>query len=460
MSEIVNYSKLAHLHPKQIEALEATKKYKYVLYGGAMGGGKSHFLRWAVVYWLLVLAEKYHQKGIRAGLFCEDYGSLNDRHISKIKYEFPKDLGTYNEQRHEFTMHPLYGSSVVAFRNLDDPSKYVSSEFAIIAVDEIGRDPYSMFSILRTRLRWVGIPDVKFICASNPTGEAWVKRYWIDRNFPPEEKETDQFFYIPALPKDNPSLDKSYYQSLESLDEKERKAYLEADWTAFDTEMDAQGFMKLLTDPELQNAIVDKPIHAGEGVLGVDPAAGGDRSAIVYKSETCKEVVFSQKLNDVLQLIPVIAQAIIKFGNVKELVLDRTGVGEGLYRRLKEMESQLRVRIKGISFAESPDEIKWDNHLFDNLKAELYWKEKKWILGGGKLVRHQAWNDWLNIKYQIYGDRKIKIQGKQELRHMGFKSPDVVEAAIITNAASKNLRFNDIYSQGNFTDKTNEIWKQ
>ena len=449
--KFATFSELSHFTIKQNAALEASKKYKYILYGGAMGCGKSHWLRWATVYWLLYFAEKYHKRGIRAGLFCEDYGSLNDRHISKIKFEFPKSMGTYNEQRHEFNFHPWYGSPVIAFRNLDDPSKYVSSEFAIIAVDEINRDPFSMFSILRTRLRFPDIPDPKFISASNPVGEPWVKRYWIDRNFPPEEKETNQFFYVPALPKDNPYLDESYFKMLDSLDEKERKAYLEGDWSAFESEMDAEGWMKLLTDHQLTDAIITERNHFGDGVLAIDPAAGGDRSAVVYKSEMLKEVVFSQKLNDVLQLIPVIARAMSDFQNVKQIVIDRTGVGEGLFQRCKE----LKFPVKGVHFHEAssqPDR-------FENLKAELYWKEREWILHGGKLLKHNGWNDFINIKYKIYNGKVIRIQGKEELRRQGFKSPDVADAATLTNAANRNLKFEEQYKSMVFKDKTQQIWQ-
>ena len=450
----ISFTELTHFIPKQDEALQASKKYKYVLYGGTMGSGKSYFLRWCAIYWLLYLASKYNQQGIRVGLFCEDYGSLNDRHISKIKMEFPKGLGVYNEQRHEFTLHYRFGSGVIAFRNLDDPSKYVSSEFAAIFVDEINRNPYSMFSILRTRLRWAGIAETKFLAACNPVGEPWVKRYWIDRNFPPEEKEQEQFFFVQALPKDNPHLSESYYQALDSLDEKEKKAYLEGDWNAFEGEMDEEGWMKLLTDHQFQDAISEKPDHFGEGVIGVDPAAGGDRSAVVYKSEMLQEVVFSQKLNDVLQLIPVIARAISDYGNVKEIVIDRTGVGEGLYRRCKELEKDLKVRVRGVAYAESPS----SKERFENLKAELYWKERDWLLHGGKLKKHQGWNDFINIKYKIYNGKVIRIQSKDDLRKQGFKSPDTVDAAVLTQAASRNLKFDDMYKQITFKDRIKDIW--
>ena len=132
--EIVKFTEFAKFFPKQIEALNASKRFKYVLFGGSVGSGKSYWIRWTSVYWLIKFYTKYHLKGVRAGIFCEDYPSLNDRHLTKIKYEFPQWLGTYNEARKEFVLKPAYGSGIIAFRNLDDPAKYLSVEFAVIAI--------------------------------------------------------------------------------------------------------------------------------------------------------------------------------------------------------------------------------------------------------------------------------------------------------------------------------------
>ena len=43
---------------------------------------------------------------------------------------------------------------VICFRNLDKPSKYLSSEFAAIAIDELTLNDQSVFDFRRMRLRW------------------------------------------------------------------------------------------------------------------------------------------------------------------------------------------------------------------------------------------------------------------------------------------------------------------
>lgn len=448
--EVIKFSDLCHFLPKQAVAQEASKKFKFLLYGGSLGSGKSYWLRWMMVYWLMKLYAKYNMKGIRAGLFCEDYPSLEDRHLSKVKYEFPAWLGKYNQQRHEFTLAPEYGSGVIAFRNLDDPEKYLSVEFAIMGVDEINRNPLTTFRELRKRLRWAGISEVRFLAACNPIGEAWVKNWWVKRLFPPEENEQYEFGFVPALPTDNPYLDASYYKSLESLPDSQRKAFLEGNWDAFDEGLDEKGYIRLVNDREYQASITNSGEHSGYKVLGIDPAAGGDNSAIVLKSGNLQEILFNQKLQDTMDLVGVIQEKYRDFG-CDYMVIDRGGVGQGVYDRLK----QLDYPVKGVMFGE-----KSEDPMFANFKAELHWRERKWLLSGGRLVQDYGWNEFENIKYKNK-DSKITIQPKEELFKDGIASPNCVDAAVLTMAVSDSaIQNNRRYkaNAGQFYDKMDGIF--
>lgn len=449
--ERIKFSELSGFFPKQVEAQLASKRFKFTLFGGSVGSGKSRWLRWMMVYWLMKFYSKYDLKGVRAGLFCEDYPSLNDRHLSKVKYEFPDWLGTYNEARHEFTLSPEYGSGVIAFRNLDDPQKYLSVEFAIMGVDEINRNPKSVFDMLRSRLRWPGIKDVKFLAGCNPLGEAWVKNMWVKRMFPPEEKEQYEYVYVPALPTDNPHLDQAYYKGLESLPENQRKAYLEGNWDAFDEGMDEKGYIRLVTDRELQSFFVTQAEHSGYKILGVDPAAGGDNSAIVLKSGNLQEILFNQKLQNTMDLVGVVMDKYREY-KCDFIVIDKSGVGQGVYDRLREMNYPCR----GVSFGEKSEE-----EMFTNLKAEWHWREREWLLSGGRLYHNTAWNEFEYVKYKNK-DGKIIIQPKEELFREGIASPNCVDAAVLTQVITDGaIRSNRIFNNGlgkPFHDRTIEIW--
>lgn len=449
--EVLKFSELSNFLPKQKEALEASKRFKFVLYGGSVGSGKSYWIRWTAVYWLMKWYGKYQIKGIRAGIFCEDYPSLNDRHLTKIKYEFPSWLGKFNEAKHEFTLASEYGSGIIAFRNLDQAEKYLSVEFAFEAIDEINRNEYPVFVELRKRLRWPGIKDVKFIAACNPIGAAWVKNRWVKRLFPPEEKEPYEFVYIPALPTDNPYLDESYYKNLESLPENQRKAVLEANWDAFDESMDEKGYVRLINDREFQSVQVHSGEHSGYRIMGVDPAAGGDNSAIVLKSGNLQEVLFNQKMPNTMDLVGVIMELYNKC-RCDMIVVDKTGIGQGIWDRLRD----LGYNVRGVSFGE-----KSEDDQFANLKAEWHWRERKWLLSGGRLLNDIGWNEFEIVKYKNK-DGKIIIQPKEELFREGIMSPNVVDAAVLTMAiADSAVRSMAVYknNQGRFIDKMHDVYE-
>lgn len=450
--ESVSFSELSGFFPKQMEALEASKRFKFTLFGGSLGSGKSRWLRWSAVFWLMEFYAKYNIKGIRAGVFSEDYPSLNDRHLTKVKYEFPSWLGKFNEAKHEFTLAPEYGSGIIAFRNLDDPEKYLSVEFAIECVDEVNRNDKPTFIELRKRLRWPGIKDPKFLAGCNPIGKAWVKNMWVKRMFPPEEKEQYEFVFVPALPTDNPHLPKEYYTSLESLPENQRKAMLEGNWDAFDEGLDEKGYIRLLSDRELQASIVQSGDHSGYRVLGVDPAAGGDNSAIVLKSGNLQEIMFNQKLENTMDLVGVIME-IYKEDHIDFIVVDKTGVGQGVYDRLK----QLDYPVRGVSFGERSED-----EMFQNLKAEWHWRERTWLLSGGRLLANSGWNEFEYVKYKN-NDGIIKMQAKEELLREGLMSPNCVDAAILTQVINDStIRSNKmVKARGNLplNDKMIEIWR-
>ncbi len=371
-------------------------------------------------------------KGIRGGVFCEDYPALHDRHIGYLKTEFPSWLGRWNEQRHEFKLAPKYGSGTLAFRNLDDPEKYLSVEFAFVGIDEINRDPYETFNQLRRRMRWPGINRPKFIGACNPIGEPWVRDIWVDRIFPDELRPLkDQFYFLEALPTDNPHLSQKYYDDLATQDPTFVKAALGGDWHAYDTYMDKDGYMHIISSNAVRDAqTATHDDHVGLKAILIDPAAGGDESAVLLGSETVKEVLFSQKLTDTM----VLAGMSVKYAlahNASVIAIDISGLGKPIFDRIKELlRSHPDIEILGVNFADDPD----DELAYADNKTELFDQDTKWILAGGKLVKHSRWNEWNNIKYKVNSDNIKELEPKARLRKRGAPSPDVLDAGVLFQA--------------------------
>lgn len=221
----------------QVDAWRESLSHRFLLYGGAAGGGKSFFLRWWCVFYLMVLHKFFGVRGAQVILACEDYPTLRDRQIGRIQAEFPPSLGKLSlGETRDFTLAPEYGAGKILLRNLDDPSKYLSSEFAGVAVEELTRNEEQTFHDLRLRMRWPGVPRPCFVGATNPGGKGhgWVKRFWIDRKFPAElQPLAKEFVFVQAKAADNPFLTQSYYDDLGTLPGPMRKAYLEGRWDLF-----------------------------------------------------------------------------------------------------------------------------------------------------------------------------------------------------------------------------------
>lgn len=211
------------------------------------------------------------------------------------------------------------------------------------------------------------------------------------------------------------------------------------------------GYIRLLTDKEIENSTVPEGVHSGYKILGIDPAAGGDNSAIVLKSATYQEILFNQQLENTMDLVGVVMDKYRDY-QCDYIVVDKTGVGQGVYDRLKDAN----YPIRGVSFGEKSEE-----DMFQNLKAEWHWRQRKWLLSGGRLIANSAWQEFAHMKYKNR-DGKIIIQPKEELLKEGILSPNCVDAAVltqcITDTTIKSARI--FKNHGTvFQDKMLDIWR-
>ncbi len=258
----------------------------------------SFWLRWYLLRFLLRAAQAGFP-GMRVMLGCEDYPSLTDRHLTKVQTEFPAWLGYYvGGDRKEFRLAPHYGGGAIAFRNLDDPSKYQSSEFACIAIDELTKNPERTFHILRGSLRWPGFEGVRFVAATNPEAN-WVREFWIERTLPEALRPAaDQFAFVPALPDDNPHLPSSYWAMLDTLPDALRQAWRHGDWyAAVEGLVYASFTADNLHDAEPNEArpwyvAIDDGYIDPRATLFVQPQQGGGLHVFdeLYQTQTLEEV--------------------------------------------------------------------------------------------------------------------------------------------------------------------------
>lgn len=221
----------------QTEAIAATWCYE-LLYGGALGGGKSEFL---LGDWFQdVQNYKEHWQGI---LFRQSYEELKD--FVPRAVELFDGYATWHAQDREFR---FFSGSKLRFRFLEhslDYQRYMSHEYTWMAFEEAGNWPDSTpISMVSTRIRWskADIPTKRVRLTANPggAGHSYLFKRFVQPCFsgyvPIRDPDTKLLrMFIPSKLTDNPILlsrDPDYINRLEGLMSPELlKAWRDGDWS-------------------------------------------------------------------------------------------------------------------------------------------------------------------------------------------------------------------------------------
>lgn len=265
-----------------------------VLYGGAAGGGKSY----CQVMDATIKAIKY--PGIAQVILRTTMGEL-ERSVIRTAFKIiPKELYSYNGQKHTMLFK---NGSVIDFgyaANPQDVMQYQSSEYDIVRFDEATHfDPY-VLNYLSSRIRGANPFPKQLKFSTNPGGKAhnYIKSRFIEpcasrkrvHGIERRRRKHNEAFLFQAEVTDNVFLmkqDAKYLSRLKQLGESERKKLLEGSWDVYDG----------LYFPEFsreKHVISPIPIDSGAKRIcaidyGLDMfavlfiAVGNDGEAYVYK---------------------------------------------------------------------------------------------------------------------------------------------------------------------------------
>jgi len=224
--------------PKQQQVLDAVKEYKYVLYSGAFGAGKT-FLMCHVAAQTCINNPKVF------GFFgAQTVPMLRDTVVRTFLNEMDEyqnildkngiDLKLEGQWRPSTMSYRFYNGSEILFRSCDNPSKFKSLNLDFFILDEpvdIDRD---VFLMLQGRLRGKNIrkPDGtthRFgAMAGNPAG----KMNWVYQSF--FDHPTEDYYKVHTITRDNTHLPSDYIDNLyRTYDFEYARRYLEGEWGSF-----------------------------------------------------------------------------------------------------------------------------------------------------------------------------------------------------------------------------------
>jgi len=185
----------------------------------------------------------------------------------------------------------------------------------------------------------------------------------------------------------------------------------------------------------------------GPIVLGVDPArGGGDKTALIDRQGRRMGAHVRRKI-DQRDLMAVAGDIVKTVREMKEngveiakVVIDTTGLGAGLYDRLRELIPDL---VEGVNFAEAAHDPK----RYANRRAEMWDLKRQWyddkagvqVPDDDEFQGDECAVEWGKGATHFNSNAQLVLESKDHIReNVGF-SPDYGDAAALTFAVDMTL---------------------
>lgn len=217
-------------------------KQKYVIFGGARGGGKS----WAVRGKAVLLCGKY--AGIRVLIMRRSYPELVANHINPLKMLL-HGKAKYNGTEHEFRFP---NGSTIKFMYCardDDLLNIQGHEYDVICIDEATQMTEEQIKQIAACLRGANNFPKRLYMTCNPGGKGhqYIKRLKEGRFR--EGENPEDYVFIQSLVTDNKALMEAqpdYIKQLDALPPRMREAWRYGNWDIYE----GQYFEEFRDDPE------------------------------------------------------------------------------------------------------------------------------------------------------------------------------------------------------------------
>lgn len=231
----------------QKQALQVPYSVFEMLYGGALGGGKSE-LGLAIP---IVRRTKdnscqlYEHPFFRGIIFRRTFPQLEKSLIPRAKYWYENILGAkYNETKKSFTFPSGAVVYLAHMERQDDVKKYDTDEYHYVFIDQAEEFTEFQLRYISSRIRTT-IPELPtlYVLSANPGGishtylrDRFVKPYPNGNVIIKDKKTGLKRIFVPAKLQDNPHIykdDPDYINRLQMLPEKEREAKISGNWFTF-----------------------------------------------------------------------------------------------------------------------------------------------------------------------------------------------------------------------------------
>lgn len=420
----VDFAKYYDPKPKQV--LAHGNRAKFLLFGGAMGSGKSYFL----------CAEAIRNAMQFAGnrlVIARKETSVIKRTILITFFQIcpPEIIKSYNQS--SLTVTFINGSQLLFMEanvskdpNLNKIKGLEIGWFGIDEANEVGREVYN---VLKSRLRWVlpsgELPRYEGRLTSNPEN-CWLIPVFI------QGRSTGEV-YVQALTADNYDPESEYYKTLEDAFKDSPallQRYLYGDWSLVDA------VNQLIPNEAIVKA-AEKVQKEGGFTLGVDVARyGDDRTAFVLIKGSNIELLETHPQTSLNQVANRVRELINTYEiDPQQVGIDGVGIGAGVVDILRSHDLQVSELIGGAKPLETPENEIPEAFQPFNLRAQMFYQLRKDILEGnlGNIQDQTLRHELSLIQYEIATEKTVKILGKDAIKKLNGKSPDLADALCYAN---------------------------
>lgn len=437
--------------PKQQQFHSA--ETRYIGYGGAKGGGKSHGVRQKATYLAFAFP------GIKMLIVRKTFAELDRNHIAPLREVYaklpPQLRPAYNDDKKMFKFP--WGSTIsLGYCDSEgDVWQYQGQEYDVVFIDEATRLTYFQFYHINSTVRGVNkFPKHTYLtCNPGGPGHFWVKRLFIDREYRKDENPKD-FTFIYAKVWDNEPLfqaDPAYHRALteymqnnglktttdeaiqyarEHADyistlkmgsEDEQRAYLDGDWEVF------AGLYFGEFDPKLHTYVPENPKPYWRKSIALD--YGLDMLAVLWFAVDENGYAWCYRELNEPNLVVSAAADIIK---------KTTPTNEAIYEYIAPPDMWNRRQDTGKSVAEIFAECGIPLIKAGNDRVQGWHNVKEWIKPRDVITpTGTVKRPWLLISK----DCKNLIQNMQLLQHDERKKDDVATQPHEITHAPDALRY-------------------
>jgi hypothetical protein len=311
----------------------------------------------------------------------------------------------------------------------------VHAEHVLYLVDEASGVPDEIFNTGEGALTG---DNYIFVMISNPTR---LLGYFFDSHHNDEDNWQTFNFNSEESPIVN---EKFVYRIIDKhgINSDEYRIRVKGEFPAEDA-LDDGGYLPLLLEADIRET--NDGGFTGPVRMGIDPAGEGDDTTdwVIRDNYKAKRIAsekisnpksIAQKTRTLMDAYHVDAQSIW---------VDNFGEGANVAQEL----AFVGIMVNAVNVGDhvSKEEEDYDklngDKLFINLRAKAYWFVRHWLRTGAELVSHKVWKEQsTNIRYRTELSGRIKIMSKREMRREGIKSPNSMDALMLTFVDGEAIR--------------------